>query len=170
MVTVVVSVEAYRRGQRKIVVDTSSDPYAIEGFDRALVKAWTLATMGNAGHLKRWPKGLSQDYEKKHGKRPAAIATVSEIRERMVAKHPGLANWDEQRFTWADLMFQESEAVMGAMSTLMEKDLPSYAVHDSLIVREKDEAVARDVLQENYKQAFGVAPNLTVNRPGRVVP
>jgi hypothetical protein len=119
--------------------DTSSDPYAIDGFDRALVKAWTVATLGNAGHLNRWPRELSEGYEKKHGRRPAAIATVSEIRERMVTKHPGLANWNEQKFTWADLMFQESEAVIGTMLTMMDKGLPSYAVHDSLIVRTKDE-------------------------------
>jgi hypothetical protein len=50
------------------------------------------------------------------------------------------------------------------------KGLPSYAVHDSLIVRAKDEAVAQDVLQEKYKRAFGISPKLTVNRPGSAVP
>ena len=60
----------------------------------------------------------------------------------MVAKHSGLANWNEQKFTWADLMFQESEAVMGTMLALMDKGSPSYAVHDSLIVRAKDEALS----------------------------
>ena len=48
--------------------DTSSDPYAIDGFDRALVKAWTVVTMGNTGHLNRWPRELSEGYEKKYGK------------------------------------------------------------------------------------------------------
>jgi hypothetical protein len=46
----------------------------------------------------------------------------------MVTKHPGLAKWNEQKFTWADLMFQESEAVIGTMLTMMDKGLPSTTV------------------------------------------
>lgn len=151
-------------GLQGVPFDTSSDPYDLKGIERDLVKLWMVATLGNPGHLTRWPRGLSDDYLKETGKRPGSVASAMEIRKRMIAKHSTLDLWDAQTITWADLMFHESEAMLDTMLELMDKEIPSLCVHDSLIVRETDAAMAESFLKANYGRRAGITPALTVTR------
>ena len=63
-------------------------------------------------------------------------------------------------------MFTESEAVVGTMLEFMDQhQIPSLSVHDSLIVRKKDQALAEEVLKRRYEGACGIKPALEVT-PG----
>jgi hypothetical protein len=144
--------------------DVTSDPYDLEGVDRQLVKLWTVATLGSSKHFDRWPRALSSNYEKETGKKPSEIASALEIRKRMIAKHPVLGLWNDQGITWADLMFHESQAMLGTMLELMRREVPSLSVHDSLIVRETDGDLAQSLLKQHYERFSGIVPELKVNR------
>jgi hypothetical protein len=129
-----------------VQLDREKDPYVIPELReeaRDIVKLWVAATFGNAGPLRKWPKDLLRDYEEERGhpldrKRYSA----ARLRELIIEHHPLLGQWgqplkDGRVRTWADLMFDESRVIVAAMLGLMRNDVPSLAVHDSLIVPER---------------------------------
>lgn len=141
-------------GLMKEPFDSSMDPYELPGIDRDAVKLWMVATFGSNGHRTRWPKEHLQEYRERHGKEPPK---VKQIKEAMITKFPVLAHWGNSGHTWADLHFHESQAVFASMFMLMKvHKIPSYPVHDSLIVRAKDTEVAKEFLTTSYKLSFGV--------------
>ena len=123
------------------------DPYVIpeSGEEaREIVKLWVAATFGNAGPLRKWPKDLLKNYEQEHG-HPLDTKRYSaaKLGELIINHHPLLGLWgqpmeDGRVRTWADLMYDESRVIIDAMRGLMRNDdVPSLAVHDSLIVPER---------------------------------
>ena len=77
---------------------------------------------------------------------------------------PMLADWPSQRVTWADLMFIESEIVIGTMLELMRSySAPSFPVHDSIIVRKSDTELAFDILSQQFLQKRELAQNSRLN-------
>lgn len=139
-----------------LTFDNSKDPYAVDGFERDLVKMWTAATL-SAGELKRWPSGMPEAYKAKTGRKIPKIALV---RTAMEAKHPVLLQWSQRPETWSTLMYLESGAIIETMDTLMCQGLPSYPVHDSIVVRQRDVEYATDVLTNVFVRRLGVEPSL----------
>ena len=94
---------------------------------------------------------------------------MSVIKERALQRHPLLERWGGEIRgrvrDWADLMFAESEIVIGTMQELMVRGIPSLPVHDSLIVPQSREAVAVDVLKHQFRARTGVVPKLSISRP-----
>jgi hypothetical protein len=144
--------------------DPTVDPYALPNIDRSIVKAWTIATLGNDGFLERWPPKVSWDYLTKTGKNLSDVVSASKLQTHMVSKFPALGSWDEQIVSWSDLMFYESTAMMQVMLGLKDRGVPSLTVHDSLIVRAKDAEVAVSLLKKQYHNDFGVTPWLTISK------
>ena len=140
------------------------DPYEIEGIPRPLAKAWTVATLGSLKHLSRWPARLRREYFDEFGVKPSKIAAVWQVQKAMESKHPVLKDWGRLSVTWADLMFYESEAMLGAMERLRTMSIPSYPVFDSLIVRQRDEEQAMWALKSSYKDAVGIEPELGIKK------
>jgi hypothetical protein len=62
-------------------------------------------------------------------------------------------------------MFVESEIIIRTMLELMSMGIPSLPVHDSLIVQQSREAIAVDVLKQQFRARTGVIPKLDVARP-----
>jgi hypothetical protein len=117
--------------------DPECDPYVLPGLGveaRDVVKRRFVATFGNDGHLERWPNEIAREYREKHGRPLGKQYPVRRIREIAVQRYPLLEKWGTEEFGWGDLMYIESEAMLGAMLELMEKGIPSLSVHDSLIV------------------------------------
>lgn len=139
--------------------DNTIDQYAIEGFERELVKKWTAATL-SAGEIDRWPAGTPKDYQARTGKKIPLIAT---IRTAMEAKHPVLTQWAKSPGTWSTLMFMESGVILETMETLMLKDIPAYPIHDSIVVRERDTEDAAEVLANVFVRRLGVEPSLEIS-------
>ena len=62
-----------------------------------------------------------------------------------------------------DLMSLESNAIVATMLRLLRADrVPAFSVHDCLIVKNKDQVLAQQVLLEEYQKATGAIPYLKV--------
>ena len=76
---------------------------------------------------------------------------------------PMLADWPSQKVTWADLMFTESEIIIGTMLELMHSyGIPCFSVHDSIIVRKSDQQIAMDTLKDQFFKEANIEPRLKV--------
>jgi hypothetical protein len=62
---------------------------------------------------------------------------------------------------YGDLMYIESEVIIGAMLELMhDYQVPSLPVHDSLIVPSSKFIVAKGALVDHFRKQTGVVPRL----------
>jgi hypothetical protein len=131
-----------------------------------------VATFGNNGHLDRWPREIAKKYREEHGRPIGKRYPVSRIREKAVKLYPLLEKWGTEDFGWSDLMFIESQAMIGAMGELMSLGVPSLSVHDSLIVPASKQEIAEQTMSEHYLKETGTSPVLRVNitdKPARKV-
>jgi len=95
-------------------------------------------------------------------KKPKSM-TMPSLQPIILEYFPMLADWPSQRVTWADLMFIESEIVIGTMLELMRSyGAPSFPVHDSIIVRKSDTELALDILSQQFSSKTGIRPKLKV--------
>ena len=53
--------------------------------------------------------------------------------------------------------------MIGAMSKLMSRGIPSLSVHDSLIVPASEQKVAEETLSEHYLKETGTVPVLKIS-------
>ncbi len=149
-------------------LDRERDPYALSGFPaeaRNIIKLWFVATFGNNGHLDRWPREIAAEYREKHGRSLGKRYPVKRIRKIAIEQFPLLEKWGTDEFGWADLMFIESQAMLGAMQELMDQGVPSLSVHDSLVVAVSKRQIAEEALSRHYLREAGANPVLTVHDP-----
>ena len=58
-------------------------------------------------------------------------------------------------------MFIESEIVIGTMTTMMGRhQAPCFPVHDAIIVRKKDEELAKNILTKEFEAHANISPRL----------
>jgi hypothetical protein len=77
---------------------------------------------------------------------------------------PVLADWQSSLVRWADLMFIESEIVIGtALELMWSYAIPCYSVHDSIIVPKKDQSIAVKTLSEQFQMRTTILPKITIN-------
>lgn len=138
------------------------DPYHVPHLPRAVVKAWVNMTIGHNKFHGRWPRGIAEDLRESGdesintGKYP-----MREITPIILAALPILKDWPQQPLSGFDLMYGESEAVIGTMLELMRKHgVPSLSVHDSIIVPIRKAADACDILKRRYKEVSNIIPHL----------
>jgi hypothetical protein len=161
-------------------LDTDTDAYRdILGpteLDRQVAKFWINASFGNGQLLTRWTKEFKQDFQErlaKKGMSPEAFDakaySMSVIKERVLQLHPILQRLGGEIRgrvrDWSDLMFVESEIVIGTMQELMRRGIPSMPVHDSLIVPVSREAAAVKILKQQFQAHTGVVPKLDITKP-----
>ena len=155
-------------------IDQYEDPYVIPelGLEaRDIVKLWVAATFGNTALLRKWPSDLLKNYEKDHGHPlDRKRYKVAKLRDKITAHHPILERWGQaingRVRTWADLMFAESQVIVGTMVALMKmRAIPSLAVHDSLIVPQEHEDFTCQVLNSSYWFHLRALPLIKINRP-----
>ena len=149
-------------------LDRECDPYELSGFPaeaRGVIKQWFVATFGNNGHLERWPREIAADYREKEGHRIGKRYPVKRIREQALEQFPLLEKWGTEDLGWPDLMFIESQAMLGAMRELMGRGIPSLTVHDSLIVAVYKREIAEEALSRHYRKETGADPVLRTHFP-----
>lgn len=140
------------------------DPYVVAGLDRSVVKAWVAVLLGSKKAPQRWPKETADRYAAEHkGRKLSKDFPIKKVGALVMESIPLLARWTDLQETWADLMWLESEAVIASILELMEKNIPSLPVHDSLLVPASRAEVAREVLSRHYQRVSGVAPVLRVH-------
>ena len=139
------------------------DLYSIGGYDRAIVKAWITATIGHHGFHTRWPRNAIQEIKDAGVDKPAEL-TMRLLQPVILDHFPMLADWPSQKVTWADLMFTESEIIIGTMLELMHSyGIPCFSVHDSIIVRKSDQQIAMETLKDQFFRRTSIEPRLKVN-------
>lgn len=152
--------------------DVTQDAYDLEGLipmplgkdlTRWAVKKWAVVILGHESHRTRWPNEAVEEFMDLTGKALGEAYPIQEIRRAMELKHPIFKDWGALGLSWGDLMFHESEAMLGAMLELMDgHGIPSLTVHDSLIARVSDVDAAQAVLKASYKKVCGLEPFLVV--------
>ena len=84
----------------------------------------------------------------------------------MIAKYPVLGEWGQVKIDWGDLMFRESEAVIGTMVHLIKAyQIPALPVHDSLLVPVSKIGLCRNLLVDHYRYSCKIEPRVTVDYP-----
>jgi hypothetical protein len=155
-------------------LDRNQDAYAgilgSTALDREVAKFWINASFGNSRLLTKWTKGLVEDLQDKLSKKglsgfDAKLYPMRTIKEKVLERHPLLVRWGGKikgRVRgYGDLMYIESEAIIGAMLTLMrDHQVPSLPVHDSLIVPSSKFAVAKGAMVDQFRKQTRVVPRL----------
>jgi hypothetical protein len=138
------------------------DLYDIGGIDCTIVKAWVSSPIGHRSFHTRWPKNAIQEIEDAGIEKPKEI-TMTSLQPIILDHFPMLADWPSGRVTWADLMFIESEIIIGMMVELMRSyRVPCFSVHDSIIVKKKDQQIAMETLESQFLGRTTIEPRLKV--------
>jgi hypothetical protein len=110
---------------------------------------------------------MAADYNKETGKDLGKQAKAKDVARRMLEVFPALKKLENHSDIWADLQFREAEAVVGTMLILMRKHgVPSYSMHDGLIVPMSKAHLAKNMLMREFHRVVGVEPMLTVEPEG----
>jgi hypothetical protein len=146
-------------GGQPLDLTNDRDPYTLPELgttprDRDVVKAFITATFGQGQFPTRWPKDAEEDSKR------YPIRVVRGAVERAYPLLAKLQRDDAQPPIWATLQYLESEAVLGAMLALQAAGIPSFSVHDSLIVPRDNAQMASDTLAELYKTTTGATPRI----------
>jgi hypothetical protein len=134
------------------------DPYVIAGLGiegRPAVKMFVAATIGNGAPITKWSKRQTKDFFDDTGLKLHKRWPLSDVAQRTLKKHPLLRSLDDpikgRKRDWSDLMWIESEAIRATMLDLKRNyEVPSYPVHDSLIVPKSKAAQAAKQLTAHY--------------------
>jgi hypothetical protein len=158
-------------------LDTEADAYGdILGptkLDRVVTKFFINYHFGNGDFLAAWRSGVVADVRKILKKKAIAPEefnlkryNLREVKRRVLEHHPLLERWGHpiggRARDWSDLMFAESEVVIGSMKELMAQGVPSLPVHDSLIVPASHQALAVKTITHQFRTRLGVSPSLDV--------
>lgn len=155
-------------------LDAAQDAYAnILGptpLDRQVAKFWINASFGKSKLLSGWSKKLVKSCETQLAKKGLSgfdpkLYPMKTIKEKVLEHHPLLARWGGvirgRVRDYGDLMYIESEAIIGAMLELMrDHQVPSLPEHDSLIAPVSKFGVAKGALIHHFRMQTGVAPRL----------
>jgi hypothetical protein len=129
---------------------------------RTVAKLLVVAYLGKKGDLTRFPKGVKEAGEEKaipFKKRYNLNKNASYYMGQILETHPVLA---EQKASGDDLMFKESYVMVSVMEKLIELGIPSYPVHDCIIVPISKKEAAIQVLSSVLEEHLGFIPSLDV--------
>ena len=130
---------------------------------------WVTASFGNNKPITKWPKELVAKYQEKTGRKLGKRYSAAKVGEKVIERFPLLARLGEivegKKRGWAELMYVESQAILETMLELMHEQIPSLAVHDSIIVPVTAHKKACEVLRKHYKKFTKVTPVLKTKFP-----
>lgn len=133
---------------------------------RDVVKMWVTASFGNNAPIAKWPREVVAKYRERTGHSLGKRYTASKVGEKVMKKFPLLARLSEtiggQERGWAQLMYIESQAMFETMLELMGEQIPSLAVHDSIIVPLRGRYKAIKFLTKHYRTFTNATPVLKI--------
>jgi hypothetical protein len=139
-------------------LDFEGDPYVISGLGsdgRQAVKMFVAATIGSGAPIEKWSRKHAKDFFEDTGLKLRKRWPLSLVAQATLERHP-LLQWlsepiNGRKRDWSDLMWIESQAILGTMLDLKRKyQVPSYPVHDSLIVPKSKADRAVKQLRAHY--------------------
>ncbi|WP_157033350.1 hypothetical protein [Belnapia moabensis] len=138
-------------------LDPGADPYALQGFDRAVVKAYIAATIGNGGPPCVWTRKAWKDAAEAGVTLPRS---VRDVRAAVLGRYPFLARLPEllgcpgePRLCGHVLMGVESRALTIAMLRMADQGILALPLHDALLVRVSHAEEAKEALECAYEAA-----------------
>jgi len=153
-------------------LDPMRDPYELPGFGkeaRDVVKMWFVAAFGADGHPERWPRDFVKEYREEtgrtlgKGRNLGRDYPIKSITPQALETYPLLRDLGKRKHAWAELMWQESAAMIETMLVLKRRhSIPSLSVHDSLIVPLSQGPLAAATLRRVYHQIIQVEPKLVL--------
>jgi len=145
-----------------------TDPYAVDGMDREIVKAWITHAVGRGdARARRWSAKARAVYKYIAAERNLQVDyPFAQARESILKAHPILGELEgDDDVSVLSLMYHESEIVLAAMRSLRLKGIPSLPVHDCLIAPVGKLTVAQRELTESFslyiEEVTGAPPLLT---------
>ena len=142
-------------GLRGFPVPQLKDIYAIEGIDRALVKAWVSSTLGYKSFHRSWTPRVFKEL-KEAGVLIGKNMSYPSLKPQVLAHFPVLNDWPSCGIRWSTLMYEESEAIMASMESLRSMGVVALPVHDSLIVPKSKGPLAARIMMDTFESRFGV--------------
>mgnify|MGYP001362952161 CR=1 FL=1 len=90
----------------------------------------------------------------------------TKVVEKAVLEYfPFMADWSSGDIGWFNLMFIESEIILGITLELMsDHNIPSLPVYDFIIVRKSDQEFSMRLLSEQFYKKTGLVPCLRLIR------
>ena len=142
-------------GLRGFPLTRTKDIYAIEGVDRALVKAWVSCTFGYTKFHRAWPKQAVKEFNK-IGATAWKDISYRNLQPKVLEHFPVLKDWPDCGIRWSHLMYEEAEAMMSTMESLRSMGVVALPVHDSLIVPKSKGPLAMRIMRETFESRLGV--------------
>ena len=128
--------------------------------NKEVAKAWINLSLTIGKWLKKWPKSKIREYRTKHGTELDGDYPVRGVQAASLTAFPALYKLDTSGLTWAELMFEEAEVVITAMTRLMDQGVPSLPVFDSIIVPQSQVRLATGELYDAFYKRIGKKPRL----------
>lgn len=141
---------------RGIPFPKTNDLYGIDGVHRDIAKSWINLTLTNSRPLEKWPSKSKADLIKEGHKLKAASHYIAAITKH----YPFLATMRKEEHGWGTLQYIESNIILSTMLELKEMGIPSFPVHDSLIIQKKHKQLSLDILSNCFFKATGLVPIL----------
>jgi hypothetical protein len=149
----------------KVPPPNRPDPYAIDGYDRSVIKTFVTMTLGYDRFHKGWTEDAVATFKKKSKseERPEGLDLTSfdfnDVKEKTLRSLPILQGWEDSYIRWGDLQYVESEAITATISELaFDHGIAALPVHDSIIVPVSAKALAIKMLTRHFEQMIGVTP------------
>jgi hypothetical protein len=154
-----------RAGMAGYQFDEESDPYQqvpwVDPNDprtRKFAKQLISTLISTGGDKKRLPSALKAEYSDIIKPRQ----TITDFKAPIHAMFPFLL----QHVDGLEVMFRESEMMMGVLHSCIDRDLPAWPLHDCIIVRQQDTTAATEILKTTFNEYFGFRPTITLNDDG----
>ena len=149
-------------GLKQQPLSNREDIYAIGGLPREVVKKWFAISFGVKKFHRQWLKGNVTDL-KENCPDYRTWMTAKAVEKAVLEYFPFMADWSSGNIGWSNLMFIESEIIIGTMLELMsDHNIPSLPIHDCIIVRKSDQVLAMRILSEQFRIKTGSVPKLKV--------
>jgi len=144
-------------------LDPDEDPYYLEGLPRSIVKHWIVAYSAKLKPLTRWSKEATVKLSEQGIN--VVDYKIKEVGEAVASKYPFIHTLPSTAVNWGYLQRREADAIIATMRRLAhEHDVPSYPVHDSLIVKQSDIFLVTKVMKESFSSIIGFTPVLKVSK------
>lgn len=132
---------------------------------RKAAKLLVSAYVSKGGGITKFPKGViksingvkrtipfREEYSLKHN--------VAFYMGQILTQFPFLKGVHQADF---DFMYKEAEIVVSAMDELIRSGVPTYPVHDCLLVRKEDQAIAVTTLQKHMKRVLNHVSEIDIS-------
>lgn len=161
-------------------IPAAGDLYVVPGVPRAIVKLYVNASLGNGNPLGKWPSDAIKEYARDGTKakpnrlKDSVLAEggaytgklgsdwpIKLMKKSVLPYFPALDKIGSEGINWGILQFEESQAVVDAVQELCTvHGVVALPVHDSIICKQSDAAIAYDVLSRCFERRIGVKPKL----------